>query len=275
MKKALCVILLFSLLVTLPACQKEPVDDLRVYVLDAGQSDCILLSQGDVHMLIDTGTLTQRDRILAQLFLLGVKELDTVLVTHPHEDHYGNVRGLIESLPVGQLLLPHVESDELGYRVLREIAAQHKIRTKTVSDGWKFSLGRASCSVLCALPADENINNTSLVLRVVFEQTVLLFMGDTEERGELALLERYGESYLDCDFLKIGHHGSDTASSERFLAAVSPRVAAISCGADNEYGFPHTATLARLAYSGARVYRTDTMDTLFFVCDEGEIIYEE
>jgi competence protein ComEC len=98
-------------------------------------------------------------------------------------------------------------------------------------------------------------------------------MGDAESLAENALLAR-GVS-LECDFLKVGHHGSKTASSARFLQACAPEVAAISCGRNNDYGFPHREVLEGLAAVGAAVYRTDVSGSLAFACDGKRVYYME
>ncbi len=272
--RMLAIGLVVCLLLTLGACGSSEVI-LRVCVLDVGQSDCILLSQGDTHMLIDTGTATARDALVGELAACGVRELAFVLITHPHEDHYGNARTVLEKYQTQLLLLPDVEAEEYGYRMVTDAAARCGVSTETVGDGYVFSLGSAACSVLTALPEDENLNNASLVLRIEFGDTVLLFMGDTEKEGEQALLERYGETVLDCDFLKVGHHGSKTASGSAFLQATTPMLAAISCGVDNEFGFPHDAVLAELETVGATVWRTDREGTLEFIFDGEKITVTE
>ena len=96
-------------------------------------------------------------------------------------------------------------------------------------------------------------------------------MGDAEAATESALISAYGSEKLDCDFLKVGHHGSSTSTSVPFLLATTPTVAAISCGKQNAYGFPHAPTLENLAAVGAYVYRTDESGTLVFGTNGQEI----
>lgn len=275
MRRVLCVLLIVLLLPLASACNEEDTETLRMTVLDVGQSDCMLLSCGDAHMLVDTGTATERDAVLAQLDALGVEELAYLVVTHPHEDHYGNARVILERYTVGTLVLSPAATEELGYSMLLTTAAECGVGIKKVADGWSFSLGGASCGVLCPLPLDENVNNASLVLRVAFGLVSILLMGDVEQEGEEALMAAHGASFLNCDLLKVGHHGSDTATTQAFLALATPRLAAISCGENNDYGFPHDAVLANLTMAGASVYRTDTMGALTFVSDGREIVYEE
>ncbi len=265
----ICLAVCLALLL-LCACADQG-QTLRVCVLDVGQSDCILLSQGEAHLLIDTGTASERDALVGELAHYGVKQLEAVVITHPHEDHYGNARTVLEKYQTKALLLPECAGEEYGYAMVTDAAEREGVSVQYLEDGSRFSLGKAAFEVMSALPDDKNLNNASLVLRATFGETVLLFMGDAERAAEQALLDAYGSEALGCDFLKVGHHGSNTASGEAFLQAASPLVAAISCGANNEFGFPHADVMERLSAVGATVYRTDTEGTLEFIFDGEKI----
>ena len=271
-QRALCVLLLLFLPAWF-ACARTQEETLRICVIDVGQSDCILLSAGGNHLLIDTGTASARDSVIATLAAMGVDRLDYLLITHPHEDHYGNARSVLETYPVDKLLLPQADSAEFAYALVSQTAQREGVSVQTVGDGMVFSLGNAACTLLLATGA-EDLNNQSAVLRVAYGESVLLFAGDAEAQAEAMLCEQYA-GFLDCDFLKVGHHGSRTATSEVLLRAATPRIAAISCGAENEYGFPHSEVLDRLTGCGAAFYRTDTAGTLLFECDGKEIVYKE
>jgi len=273
-KRILCLVLaLLLLLAVLPACAAQSGSALFVTVLDVGQGDAVLLSFDGKHMLIDTGSAGSRAQLLGELSRLGVTQLEAILVTHPHEDHYGNARALLETRTVMALFLPEQSGDELGYRLLLESAAAQSVEIQKLKDAQSFFFNGMICEVFCPLPKDTEPNNAGLVLRVRYGENVLLFTGDAEWPAESALLAR-GEDWK-CDFLKVGHHGSKTASSPAFLQATAPQIAAISCAADNDYGFPHEEVLEGLAAVGASVYRTDEQGTLRFVCNGTSINLEE
>ena len=106
----------------------------------------------------------------------------------------------------------------------------------------------------------SNLNDTSAVLRLDYLESSYLFSGDAEQLAEYEILS-FGRN-IDADVLKVGHHGSDTSTSDAYLSAITPNVAVISCGVNNSYGHPHQLTLSKLLNIGASVYRTDTDGTV-------------
>ena len=269
---ALLALLLFvQLIYTLVIAPDD--DQLYVHVLDVGQSDAILLRCGDRVMLIDTGTATEQEALHTALLYYGVSKIDCLVLTHLHEDHIGNARYLLSQYTVGQVLMPLTVSDELAATLLYESLAQGAVPVTVAEPMASFSFGAASCRVLYApvLESLEDVNNESLVLHLSFGASSFLFMGDGEEPLEQKLLATVDAAYLDCDFLKVGHHGAKASAGSDFLAAVTPRYAAISCGKNNSHGFPHADTLARLGAVGAEIHRTDESGTLSFCCDGATI----
>jgi competence protein ComEC len=144
-----------------------------------------------------------------------------------------------------------------------------KVDTVIPAVGDAYTLGRMTFEILGSPETSDNLNNRSLIVRLTFGENSFLFMGDTEADVEKYLVEQYGETMLNSDFIKVGHHGSNTSSSEDFIRAVSPAIAAISCGAGNEHGHPHREILERLADFGTEtILRTDQNGT-FVVSSNG------
>jgi competence protein ComEC len=143
------------------------------------------------------------------------------------------------------------------------------------SPGEGFELGGAQIEFLSPeKDADfgDNINDWSLVFLLTFGGDRLLFMGDAESKAESALLASGFD--LRADFIKIGHHGSNTSSKKSFLQAVSPKIAAITCDKEEEKGEPNEKVLKRLADLGVELHRTDLEGNLIFI-SKGDGIWLE
>ena len=272
---ALLFLLLFCLNFLLSPARGRDEGYLYVYALDVGQSEATLVTTGDFVMLVDCGSATERAALLYELARYGIERIDVLFLTHPHEDHVGNARYLLEYMAVGQVLLPEASSEESAWVLLQTALDGRATRLHT---GYTFPLGGAVCEVLSVGNAtgQEAENEASAVLRMVFGTQVFLFMGDAGAKTEAALLDSYGAAYLDCDFVKIGHHGSDGSTTTEFLWAATPAAVSISCGKDNSFGFPHARVLNDLNALGVHIARTDLDGTVVFGTNGLELrrIYE-
>lgn len=269
--RILLIALALVLLLSCVSCAKGEENGLFVEVLDVGQSDCTLIRQGDAVLMIDCGTLDARNAVQFELDRRDIKRIDVLLLTHMHEDHVGNARMLLETYTVGALILPVAMENTLDERLILQAAERNGVPTHTASAGDTFSVGGATLDVLYVANEADDLNDTSVVSRLTFGEMKFLFTGDGEAAVERALLSL--ETDLDCDFLKAGHHGSKTSSSAELLAAVTPQHVAISCGKDNDYGFPHRELLERLGEVGATWHRTDEEGTLIYYSDGVSIFF--
>lgn len=242
----------------------QKAEGLSLYVLDVGQGDAILLRANGETLLVDCGPFSAESQLRVILHDLGVQKLDYFLVTHPHEDHYGNARTVLSEFTPGQVILPAETGSEEAYLLFVSELKQKGTTAVTAQTGMCFSFGGAEAEVL--LSGFGQGNNGSTVLCVTYGETTVLLTGDLEKEGEAALLSSCPQK-LSCDLLKVGHHGSDSSGSPEFLAAAAPRMAAISCGTGNSYGLPDVGTLSRLSALECRIYRTDLSGTLIFYSD--------
>ena len=131
--------------------------------------------------------------------------------------------------------------------------------------GAEYRLGEAVFTFIGPVEEYSDTNNNSLVLRLTYGDKSFLFTGDMEREAENDLLDSGVK--LSSDVLKVGHHGSSTSTSYRFLYEVSPEIAVISCGEDNSYGHPHEEVLSRLSDADVTVYRTDLDGSVVLFCD--------
>ncbi len=231
---------------------------LRIHCLDVGQGDCTLIrtSAGDV--LIDAGTEASQESLRLRLELLGVERLELLILTHADEDHIGGADMLLRHFDVARVWLnPTSEEGESLLRLSMELY-RLELAPEAVSAGSYADIGECRIAVLFPHGGEELSGNAaSLTVKLSCKSASMLFMGDGGAETEEKLLAAYPAAQLQADILHVGHHGSDTASTAEFLAAVRPARAVISCGRGNSYGHPDGRTLQRLEAAGAEILRTD------------------
>ncbi len=232
-----------------------PRGALQLHFLDVGEADCALVLCDGASMLIDAGEAGDGARIVSYLRAHGVERLDVLVATHPHADHIGGMAYVLERIDVGRCYLSPRENVSESYARLIAALENKGVERRVPAARESFALGGAAVTFVGDGVGFDTVNDSSLVLRVSYRGDSSLFTGDIEWPAETELVFGDAARLLDADVLKVPHHGSDTSSSEIFLEAVTPDIAVISVGANNGYGHPDAAVLARLA--GCTVYRTD------------------
>jgi competence protein ComEC len=258
--------LLFAWLALRPA-PKGPERGFSVEALDVGQGDSILVRWAGQALLVDGGGPFDleaadfgRTRLLPKLLDRGVTRLDGVIATHPHPDHVLGLLAVVEELPVAKLWLSAGVDESSLFARLRVAAKDAGVPVEVLPAGRLVAWSDARLTVLHSggLPRKiDPVNNQSLV--AVFERggRRALLTGDAGASTEEGLLE--GERKLAADLLKVAHHGSRTSTRPRFVAAVRPRLAILSCGRENRFGHPAPETLRTLASLHVPVFRTDRL----------------
>lgn len=287
MKRRLSLLLIFAMLLSLLcACAPSEKDlflpeaendvifattegsegELEVHFIDVGQADAALVLCGEEAMLIDGGNADDSSLIYTYLRDNGIDYLDYVIATHPHEDHIGGLPGALAAAEVGKILSPIKDSDNEFFAKLSKSARENGVEISVPRVGDSFSLGEAEVEILGPVRTDyEDINNASLILRVVYGETEFLFTGDAERESEQDILA-LGKD-ISADVLKVGHHGSRDSSTYPFLSAIMPEYAVISVGRDNSYGHPTEEAISRLRDAGANILRTDELGDIIFRSD--------
>lgn len=289
MKKLKAFISLLTLTISLTACRMQSVTSTPqptadptptsaveiadnstfvVHFIDVGQADAALLQCGDDTMLIDGGNVADSSLIIAYLKKLNIDNLDYMVCTHAHEDHVGGLSAPLSVMPVGVVYAPVTESDSEAYQTFKQKVADTNTEIIHPVNYERFPLGSAKVEILAAPENADNLNNTSIILKVTHGNKSFLFTGDAECEEEQTLLDK---GLLKSDVLKVGHHGSDTSTSYTFLREVMPEYAVISVGKDNSYGHPTEAVLSRLRDADVKVYRTDLQGDIIMRSDGDNI----
>jgi len=254
-----------------PAPEVPEDSSLAVHFIDVGQADCALVVCDGAYMLIDGGNAGDSDLVYAYLKTNGVAHLDYMVATHAHEDHIGGLSGAAHAATVGTALSPVTQGDTKVFHNLVKSLAQQEVSLTVPSPGDTFPLGSAQVEILGPLNSYEDTNDTSIVLRVDYGETSFLFTGDMESPAEADLVEAGAD--LAATVLKVGHHGSSSGTSYRFLREVLPEYAVISVGADNKYGHPNEEVLSRLEDAEATIYRTDLDGTIIAESDGTSVTF--
>lgn len=242
--------------------------ELRITVLDVGQGDAIFIACPNGRtLLIDGGLQTpEYDAgtrvVLPFLRAAGYRRLDTVILTHPHADHYGGMTALFEAIDIGEVVTNGMTADTPSFRTWEETILRRGIRYRAVLEGYRIGgLGEVEAAVVHPSPEFMNINrleqanNTSLALHLTYRRFSMLFTGDMETEAEQTLISRYPD--LRAAVLKVPHHGSSTSSGGAFIEWLHPGAAVISVGAYNAFRHPSPEVIERYRRQGTAVYRTD------------------
>jgi DNA internalization-related competence protein ComEC/Rec2 len=226
-----------------------------IYFIDVGQGDATLVvDRSGASLLVDGGRSGRRIR--DRLQRLGVKDLDSIAMTHPDSDHIGGLPQVLELYPIEHIYLNGGESDTQIFAQLTAGVTAEGGAVTTVSRGDVIPLGGLRLQVLHpgGLTGESNVD--SLVLLVSCGNVSVLLTADAEAESEQAMLA--AGVLGDVDVLKVGHHGSRTSTTAEFLARVRPEVGVISAGQDNSYGHPHPEVVARLEAANVQLFTTDT-----------------
>ena len=244
--------------------------NLKISMLNVGQGDAILIQTGKQTILIDTSDTDERDLLAAELEKFSVTKIDKLILTHPHADHIGSAKALInpskkeisanpylEKISVAEVYDNGIASTSPLYKsYMKAIDAKGVTHTALkvgdtldFGNGVKFNVLYPTPELVKAVNGGQKSdpNNESLVGKLTYKKFSMMFTGDAEKEVEAAILANNKTKDLKCDVLKSGHHGSHTSSTKDFVAAVNPSCVLISCGPDEErrntYGHPHLEPL--------------------------------
>ena len=254
----------------LPIFFAKDCNCLTVSFLDVGQGDSILIKTPDGYeMLVDGGPNGAVLRELARGRSFFDRDIDLMVTTHPDLDHIGGLIDVLKRYNVKAILKTENESDKSAATAFVASADKEKAELILADAGQVIKLG-ASTTIQIFSPAgdekDWESNTSSVVMRVVYGDISFMLTGDAPSEIEEYLVKTYG-TQLDSDVLKLGHHGSKTSTSDKFLDAVTPQYAVVSAGIDNRYGHPHQEVMQRVFARNIKTSHTGTDGTVTFKTD--------
>lgn len=248
--------------------QIQASTDVSIHFIDTGNSDAILIHQGEVAALIDGGDNDDETLVVDYLKAQGIERLEYVIATHPDADHIGGLDAVISQLEVGQVLVGNGKATTKTYTDFIEAIMEKGLSPSVPLLYSEFPLGQAVLKIV-SVANEKDPNNCSLVILYTYGENKMLFMGDADQSIEKSLdVKQIG----DIDLIKVGHHGSKTSSNKDFISAISPEYAVITCGTGNKYGHPNKETLETLEALKIAVYRTDEMGDIVFKLTDSELI---
>ena len=235
------------------------VNEGKIHFINTGNSDAILIENDGKFAMIDTGNTDDDATVKAYLQKKGVQKLDCLILTHFHADHIGSADTVINDFDVETTLVPNGDATTQVYKDYINALSNKGLQPSVPLEGSKFELGSATLTIYNTQGGSSNENNDSLVVLYENGEDRALFMGDAESEVEKKLI------IGDVDLLKVGHHGSNTSSTETFINDIQPEYAVILVGQPNQYGHPSKEVLNLFETKGIPVYRTDEQGDIVFV----------
>lgn len=251
--------------------------NLEVDFLDVGQGDAILIkAPGGQNVLIDGGPDKGVVKRLAENMPFWDKQIDLMILTHPHDDHVTGLIDVLKRYRVKRILYTGAIHSAPNYLTWLKLVRDKKVpltiidkeQTINLSQGAKMQILYPAESLLNKTLAD--LNDSSIIIKLIHGQNKFLLTGDASEKVEKILLK--GGADLSAEVLKVAHHGSQYSTSQEFLENVRPKLAVIGVGKDNDFGHPNLRIIKRLERIGAEIFRTDLGGTVKILSDGSTVI---
>lgn len=243
---------------------------LSVYFIDVGQADCILIKENDKNMLIDAGNNEDGEKLVTYFKGLNIDKFDYVIATHAHEDHIGGMDDIINNFEVTNFYMPDVLTTTKTFEDLLNALLNNNIKYDTFDIDEEFDFGNSYVNVIYVGDDSNDLNDTSIVMKLTYGNNSFLFTGDMTSKVEKKVLNKNIQS----DVLKVAHHGSNYSSTNNFLSLVNPKYAVISVGKNNSYNHPSKSTLNSLNNKNIKVYRTDINGTIIVNSDGNNLDFK-
>lgn len=270
LRKSFIIIIISSTLFN--SCSyNDTYSNLQIHFIYVGEGDSILIKKNNIITLADAGPSVNSKELVKYLKKEHISKINNLILTHPHEDHFGGMNDILTEFKVDNFFSPKVTVDNEDYKYLLYNLKRHDLNISIIKKGMSLNLGKNCNGEFLAPSKDyyDNLNNYSAVLRLCYLNSTFILCGDSEKEEESEILSNYDN--IKSDVIKIGHHGSKTATSDDFLKSVSPYIAIISAGVRNKFDHPHEETLNKLNKSNISLYRTDINKTIILSSDGTKI----
>ena len=249
--------------------------------IDVGQGDCsLIITPKHKTILIDGGNNIDYDNgqktILPILINKHIKQIDYLIISHFDSDHVGGLYTILEEYKVKQVIISKQAQYSDNFKLFMQIINNKQIQTTIVDKGTKIDVEN-NIYIDFLWPDEKNmidencLNNNSIVCKLNFGKTSILFTGDIEKEAEQQLIQQVSKN-LESTILKVAHHGSNSSTISDFVKAVSPKIAVIGVGENNKFGHPNDEIISRLENSGAKIFRTDQMGEIIIKIDNNGIM---
>ena len=258
------IILILALISNIKGNNFEYIVDtskLQIIYFDVGQADSTLIMNNGKTVLIDGGNDSDGDNLVKYIKSQKISKIDTVIATHLHADHIGGLDDVIDSFNIGKVYMPDTINTDKQVEEFLDAMERKKLKYEVPEIGTKFDVGLANCEVVAINNDARDLNNSSIVIQLNYLKQNYLFMGDSEKEVEDS------RNWNKINVLKVGHHGSSSSSTEKFLNQTRPDIAIISVGLNNQYNHPSVDVLNRLKNLNATIYRTDEDGSLLLESD--------
>ena len=268
-KSLIKIFLLFLLAIYVNGCIKEKL--FSVHIIDVGQGDSIFIQTlEDKRILIDAGDEEAEHTVYSYLKRKGVKKIDVLIATHPDTDHIGSMDYIIDKFKISHFYMPDAKTDSEAFYNLLDSCRDKNLKIEYLTKGDVLKIDSSTTmEILSPSTITDKNNLNSIVSLLNYKGYEFLFTGDAEKENESEILSSC--NLPDIEFLKAGHHGSSSSSTNEFIEKLKPEAVAISCGYNNDYGHPHRSVLDTFRENGSVVYRTDKNGSLVFYCDKNGI----
>lgn len=250
------------------------IGSLKMHFIDVGQGDStLIITPNNKSILIDAGDEKSAKKVINYINKQGISKLDIVIGTHPDSDHIGGMDKVVKNFDIGIFAMPKVQTQTSQYKQIKQELKAKNINPKELYMDNEINIDKnLKIEILSPIKGKnyEDTNEHSIVTKIDYKKISFLLMGDATVNNEMDIIN--SQKNIDVDVLKLGHHGSNTSSSDEFILKTSPRVAIISCGKYNRHGHPHKEVMDTLKKYGVDVYRTDKQGDIVLKTDGKKII---